>query len=193
MLLRIQRLDRFDIENIRVMWASMKAAAEEPAFEHSLSGHTVSHTADAPGNTPETLTLHALEAALDDAQGTAADQSTLQARLQRLFWSSKLQVLQAYLLAAMAKDCSIMISIGPCSTSQSMQRSDSQQPVGDPIPHMCCHGTQEHVPVRHISCEGASFCYTLAIVDTEPKPAAKIQQHWELDRKILDLHTQGVQ
>ena len=172
-LLRLQSLDRFDVEIIYPLW--LRVCREQPPAEHVPEWLTDGR-----------VTLAELEAALDAAQGNACSPEALQARLQQVPRQLGLSVLRAYLLAAMAKDCSIMLSIAPCDPAVPLPVPSVDSSAGRDLSlHELGPWLQSCVPVRRFVCKGQAFCYSLAVVDTERKPAAKVVQHWQLDREIL--------
>ena len=123
--------------------------------------------------------------ALDLAEVGATESGDVLMALQRLPPRAGLDVIKAYLLAAMAKDCSIMLSIAPQASlaHQAGQQvcgasSDKDQLEAFPS-HQLSFGSLLHEPTDK------PFTYRLLLIDTDPKPVSKIAKHLKLDNDIL--------
>ena len=132
------------------------------------------------------LTL--LQDALDQAEAGAQGPEDLAANLLQLPQHVGLLVIKAYLLAAMAKDCSIMLSIAPDQGSGPMlepeeavtpSRISAMQELQSALQAGMLRGSVQHEP------SGACFSYRLVVIDTAPKPVSKIAKHLELDMDII--------
>ena len=96
-------------------------------------------------------------------------------RLLSLDTEAACKVLREYLVAAAAKDCSIMITVAPCPDSANGEYND--QP-----------GLQESPGIGAAFSDDSlrrCFRYKIAIVDLDLKPLTKIALHWQLDQAIM--------
>ena len=133
-----------------------------------------------------------LQHAMDQTEQGAQHPTDLQAKLLQLPRHQGLLIIQAYLLAAMAKDCSIMLSIAlhqgtadvvesariPQSCGYTKEGTILQQLVAG-LHEQVFAGTAKH------EATGTTLSYRLALIDTEPKPALKIAAHSQLDKEIV--------
>ena len=138
------------------------------------------------------VTIRDLQHAMDLAEQGAQNPTDLQAELLQLPRHQGLLIIQAYLLAAMAKDCSIMLSIAPHQGTEHVV-----DPAGLP---QSCGGTKEGMGLRQLvaglhdqvffgtvqhEASRTLLSYRLAVVDTAPKPARKIAAHLQLDNEVI--------
>ena len=112
---------------------------------------------------------HMQEPATDTQQGAALQQ---QLGLQP---EAVCEVLREYLVAATAKDCSIMITLAPVQGAQPAGAVELPALQQDP-----CVGAvlSDHVLEN-------SFRYKVAFVDLDLKPVWKIEEHFRLDQAIM--------
>lgn len=149
-LLQIQQLDRHDIEVIH------------PLYEH-LRQHM--------GSADETKQMNQskYQASLQDRLKTVEHKALGHSYNQHLLeqsYAEQLTTLREYLLAATAKDCSIMISM--------------QQ-----LPYKSCHAGLglANIPGCQLTAK-----YRIAVVDLDMKSSGKIPGHFMLDRQLTDCH-----
>lgn len=145
-LLQIQQLDRHDIE---VM--------------HPLYEHLRQHVGSADG--VQSKYQASLQDRLKSLEHTALAHSYNQHLLEQSY-AEQLTILREYLLAATAKDCSIMISM-------------------QPLPCNSCHAGLG--PANIPGCQ-LTAKYRIAVVDLDMKSSGKIPGHFVLDRQLTDCH-----
>lgn len=161
-LLSIQALDAHDIEGIY------------PLYRHVLQ--------QLGSQTNSCNMVHSQT--LSKGVSSACELSALQPQevhvrsLLRKTWSEQISMIRDYLLATTAKDCSLMITMQalPAALPDHM---DSQ-----------CHCSQfgefqEGFDVVAVPKIAVQIKYTVAVVDLDVKPHAKILSHHCLDQKIM--------
>ncbi|XP_021613502.1 inositol-pentakisphosphate 2-kinase isoform X1 [Manihot esculenta] len=90
------------------------------------------------------------------------------ASLHSIPLSESLKIVKDYLIAATAKDCSLMISFKP--------RDDGD--FGSPYGHI------------HIKSTNQNFDYKVNFIDLDLKPLKKMETYYEKDKKILNAYAQ---
>ena len=160
-LLSIQALDEHDIEGIY------------PLYQHVLQQLKASHT-DCTGDSAAMLSspVAAGQQSLDALQPCQAYIH----QLLDLGWSEHMQILQNYLLATTAKDCSLMIAIQAVLQPDLQLRKDNSAQLHT---HM---SPQEILSSPDLTCP---LHFKLTIVDLDRKPHAKIDAHHRLDQEIM--------
>ena len=154
-LLAAQRLDRHDVEGVF------------PLLQALLQRSTAGQPADAQ--------LAAAEEPLE--MDATPDELQAAAQLLALDTEAACEVLREYLIAAAAKDCSLMITLAPVLDAQHL-------------------GPQDEGRLQQDACIGSVLCdewghskrwfrYKVAFVDLDLKPLAKIGVHYELDQAIM--------
>ncbi len=161
-LLSIQALDAHDIEGIyplyRHVLQQLRFQTDSPNVVHSLSP---------------------FEGISSESELSALQPQEAHVRsLLRKTWSEQISMIRDYLLATTAKDCSLMITMQalPAALPDHM---DSQ-----------CHCSQfgefqEGFDVVAVPKIAVQIKYTVAVVDLDVKPHAKILSHHCLDQKIM--------
>lgn len=160
-LLRIQALDEHDIEGIY------------PLYQHVLQQLKASST-DCTGASAAMLSslVAAGQQSLDALQPCQAYIN----QLLDLGWSEQMQILQNYLLATTARDCSLMIAVQPVPQPDLQPSKDNGAQLHT---HM---SPQEILSSPDLACP---LQFKLAIVDLDRKPHAKIDAHHRLDQEIM--------
>ena len=209
-ILEVQKMDVHDIEGIHPLLAALlqkqpsrSQLADTPnCWQHAANEYkqVLREQSDAAtpagGNGPANIAQELCNAEL--------------ARLLSAEWPAARAALRGYLTAATAKDCSLMITLtllqSPSAPQQDGGRSQtpgqsaamdgvgvggrgcagggSFQKAGTQLPAM-----QEDPDVGSVVQDGETmrwFRYKVAVVDLDLKPLRKIEQHFVLDRQILD-------
>ena len=221
-LQEVQSLDRFDIESIAPFWAAFSTTLCDPSQASSgcsaqMATHPAASTARVPavaeqqpvqalstnmimgelirlpeGSAVSCCNMTLLQDALDQAEAGAEGPEDLAASLLQLPQHVGVLTIKAYLLAAMAKDCSIMLSIAPDQGSGTMVESEgavppsttsAMQELQTALQAGMLRGSVQHEQSR------AYFSYRLVVIDTDPKPVSKIADHLQLDMNIIAANT----
>ena len=117
----------------------------------------------AGGNTEETLT---------DSKRGAVLQQQLGLNTEAAF-----EVLRKYLVAATAKDCSIMITMAPIEGAQTADAFELTALQQDPF-----RGAVLFDPLLQ-----RLYRYKVAFVDLDLKPVGKVEEHFRLDQAIMSV------
>ncbi|CAK7346330.1 unnamed protein product [Dovyalis caffra] len=88
--------------------------------------------------------------------------------LHSIRMDESLKIVKDYLIAATAKDCSLMISFRPTKGGE----------LGSPYSHV------------HLQSTNQSFNYKVNFIDLDLKPLKKMEGYFELDKKIVNFYTQ---
>jgi Inositol-pentakisphosphate 2-kinase len=119
-------------------------------------------------------------------------------------WHDAFQALRDYMVAAAAKDCSIMIafasckpcpsrassasSLASCEACAQQLRSTRSRLGGIDAAATSDHAkpVQDHTCMGYLPLHGLSFVYRLGVVDFDCKPLPKIVEHKRKDDSILE-------
>lgn len=117
------------------------------------------------------------------SESAPTDYSSQEAYVQSMLdksWPEQISIIREYLLAATAKDCSLMV------TMQATQRPDMQSCR---VSNNSCDQCQEAIGDTTLQ-STTRVMYQVAIVDLDVKPHAKIATHYCLDCQIMkQLHS----
>ena len=162
-LLSIQALDEYGIEAI-----------------YPLYRHIMQQMEGLPSTVATGVTTNANWQA--DAQHKSSVLQPCELHTQHLLsltWIEQMKILQNYLLATTAKDCSIMIKLQAMAhvPAQHSQRGESAGGYADWDPADVVCNSALTLPMR----------YKVTVVDVDRKPHQKIVSHHHLDQQIM-LH-----
>ena len=147
----------------------------------------------------------------------AADYTQAHQDLHSCTWPQFAEYMQLYMVAAAAKDCSVMITLSRTSVDGneehdgSLGRHTAAQSTSDQItkPEACSaclavlqaakaqmagqlhEGSMpgvQHTCVHSLSIAGQDLQYRVGVVDFDRKPLRKVQKHWELDDHIVKCY-----
>lgn len=159
-LLSLQALDEHDIEGIY------------PLYQHVLQQLKAS-SADC---TTASAEMHSSPASEKQTLDALQPCEAYVHQLLGLGWSEQMKILQNYLLATTAKDCSLMIALQAIPQANLQLRKDSNAQLQHEM------SSQELVSspalTHPLQCK-------LTIVDLDRKPHAKIDVHHCLDQQIM--------
>lgn len=141
-----QKLDRHDIEGVYEL--HMKLSGKQTHTKDS-GGTTDDHSAQLPADSEPSN-----NAALAYKQAITA--------LLELPRDEALQILRDYVVAAAAKDCSVMV------TMRALRERESGQDC--------------------VEFWGRQWQFRIGVVDVDFKPLSKLQAHFDLDRQILSAY-----
>ena len=166
-LLAAQKLDTLDVAGVHPL---LQAELQQRSVQRERP-----HADDAPAQQglsgPILCTSGHMQKAVTNTQQGAALQQLLGLQPE-----AACEVLRKYLVAATAKDCSIMITLAPFQ--------GGAQPAG----------VFQAPALQQDPCVGAvlsdavlerSFRYKVAFVDLDLKPVWKMEEHFRLDRAIM--------
>lgn len=86
-----------------------------------------------------------------------------------------LHILRRFLLAASAKDCSVMMTF--CKVSAEYAEKHTFNDASEGVLSVDCTGTIEH------------YQYRIGVVDVDPKPVSKITHYYQLDAAIVSHYS----
>ena len=142
-ILKVQQLDLYDIEGVSVLY------------------HRLRHWNNAANGMH--LPSNGSEARTEGLESCEAEHARAVAQLLALTDEEALMVIRDYLIAATAKDCSIMIACRQC-----------------PDIHPSRHETR------------SVYGYQVRVADLDLKAASKIESHVKLDAEILASYRTGL-
>ena len=170
-VLRVQKLDVHDIENVYPVYQQLvsdnqKAAEPGPDRRSPHCGSTRSYADSSvlPREQNGTQADSVVTAEVEPRSMPQVEerirtpQADLQNTLQQKTDNEKLSILRNYLIAATAKDCSVMIALRITALSTSTLDSIKES--------------------------GRCFLYRVGVVDLDRKPVTKIADHHEVDEHL---------
>ena len=160
-LLSIQAMDEHDIEGIYPLYQHVLQQLKALPTDYSSASAAIPSSTVAAGQQNLTA-LQPCEAYIH--------------QLLDLGWSKQMKILQNYLLATTAKDCSLMIAIQAMSPSCLQPKKDSNLELHHQM------SPQEFFRSPDVTCP---LQFKLTVVDLDRKPHAKIDAHHCLDQEIM--------
>ena len=151
-ILAVQKLDRYDIEGVYAIYQQLLGNINEQHFEADLQPALSS------------CAQESVACSAEEGQGNQPAVQEYQQTMKSILnlpHNQALAVLRDYLIAATAKDCSIMIAF----------RNDEGNAV-----HSCG---------ERIEAAGSMWRFHIAIVDLDMKSLQKLDTHMHLDQQIL--------
>lgn len=134
--------------------------------------------------------LHDMHKLLDEIQASMAslDHEAATAFLSHLPHGHCQIVLQAYLLAAAAKDCSIMISLQACPENY-VNDDGVRRAMGESGGLSIAEWSSQPGQLLTQDRSGQKYLAKVSVIDLDMKPVGKIEEHWRTDKQIMKLTT----
>lgn len=188
-ILAAQKLDRHGIEGIYPLFralATREGMSETGLNSNSADSQVSKRAASLHTEQPSADSLSEDRAGLDREYCTSVG-SSQEAALQVLLglgFPAACEAIRHYLIAATAKDCSIMITLQPLDAGAAPVAESGEQANE-------CAGIAQLQTDAAMGCVVSDaffsliFRYKVAIVDLDLKPLWKVEEHFTLDQKIV--------
>ena len=178
-ILKIQKMDLYDIENVYPLYCQLltklseHGSTEQMDYKGTKPSMSTSLYASSQEEVLRSASSQMRQGHLEKSEfGHSMDENIELSRnvpamkqLLRLSTDEQILIVRDYMIAATAKDCSIMIAL----QSQGSDDKVSQTVTDDET--------------------GLHFSFRIGIVDSDRKPLSKLHEHFKLDRDILACQT----